>query len=329
MMNEETILIVEDNNILREGWSETLREVGFNVLTAAHGTEALGHMNLITPDLILSDVSMPVMDGYTFYNEVRARPEWVTIPFIFLTARAEPQDLNLGRTLGADDYLTKPISREELVTTIRSRLSRFHQVQLAQVQQAYQASLTTLANAIEMRAPNSEWHIERMVAVSLAIAQILGWKERRMETLRFGAILHDIGKIQIPSAILFKTEPLTPAEWEVIHLHPVVGGEMVRGIPILEDAAAIIRHHHEHWNGTGYPDGLSGKAIPEGACIVCMADALDAIVSPRAYHSPRPLHEAYDEIVSLGGEFYSPILIDALQRAWRDGVIEQIYPRAS
>ena len=324
-MSEETILIVEDNASLRAGWSEILAGEGFNVLAAAHGAEALAHMAIITPDLILSDVSMPVMDGYAFYSAVRTRPEWVTIPFIFLTARADPQDLHLGRYLGADDYLTKPITRDELVTTIRSRLSRFRQVQLAQIQQAYQASLTTLANAIEMRNPASKWNIERIVASSLAIAQFLGWKERRMQILRFGVILHDIGTIQIPSAILFKSEAPTSEETALIRQHPVIGAEMMRGIPMLENAAPIVRHHHERWDGKGYPDGLSGRAIPEGASIVAVTDAFDAMVTTRPYRPTRTLQAAYDEIIGLAGENYNPIVVNAFQYIWSEGTLEQIY----
>ena len=124
MNNKETILIVEDNQILREGLRDILSYEGFTILTAAHGQDALDQMRTITPDLILSDISMPEMDGITFFKSVRDNSVWVTIPFVFLTARGEKEDVLTGKNLGAEDYLVKPLSREELLTAIKGRLNR-------------------------------------------------------------------------------------------------------------------------------------------------------------------------------------------------------------
>jgi response regulator RpfG family c-di-GMP phosphodiesterase len=207
-MTEETILIVEDNDMLRDGLREMLAFEGFNVLSARNGEEALQQMSARPPSLIVSDVSMPVMDGYDFFTALRTHPEWTAIPFIFLTARTEQSDVLTGRNLGADDYLTKPISRDELVSTIRSRLNRSRQIQMAQLQQAYQGSLTVLANSIEVRTPNSFGHVERLTRIAVLLAEYLGWHQSRIEQIRFGAILHDIGKIHIPQTTLVKSSPL-------------------------------------------------------------------------------------------------------------------------
>ena len=153
-MANELILIVEDMDLLREGLREILVNEGFSVTTARNGREALDQMNNKVPELIISDITMPVMDGIDFYSAVRARKEWIGIPFIILSARSEPADFTVGRHLGVDDYLVKPVSRDELVNTVRSRLGRFQQAQMARVQQAYLDSLVTMANAIETRTPD-------------------------------------------------------------------------------------------------------------------------------------------------------------------------------
>jgi len=323
-MANETILVVEDNDMLRDGLCEMLAYEGFNVLTARNGEEGLEQLSLRTPSLIVSDVTMPFMDGYSFYNAVRTRPEWTTIPFIFLTARSDPEDIRTSRNLGADDYLTKPISREELVGTIRSRLNRFRQIQMAQLQRAYQASLTALANAIEVRDPVSYGHVERVTTYSLLLAEYRGWHRSRIEQLRFGAILHDVGKIHIPQVTLQKQGPLNELEWELVKHHPITGAEMIKNIPFLAEAIPIVLHHHERWNGEGYPQGLNGIAIPEGARIVAIADAFDSMTTPRPYSSLIQPHQAIDEILRLAGEQYDPTIVIAFQNAWDDGRIQEI-----
>ncbi len=323
-MSKETLLIVDDNRVLREGLKEMLSIEGFSVITAGNGKEALEAMRSYSPDLILSDITMPEMDGYSFFNAVRSRAEWVAIPFIFLTARAEKEDVLTGKNLGAEDYLIKPLTREELITAVRARLSRSRQIRVAQLQQSYESSLTVLANAIDLRDRYTRGHVERVTAYSLALAQQLGWQEWRLEHLRFGAILHDIGKIHIREGTLFKTTALDPEEWEEIKKHPSNGADMIKNIPYLAPSVPIIRHHHERWNGTGYPDRLAGEDIPSGARIVSVADAFDAMTTNRPYSSRRPLFEAHQEILSLSGILYDPNVVVAWKRLWESGQVEAI-----
>jgi putative two-component system response regulator len=320
-MAEETVLVVEDNDMLREGLDEILSSEGFSVVCASNGQEALELMKTISPDIIVSDVAMPVIDGYEFFHAVRERQEWVTIPFIFLTARSEPDDLLTGRDLGVDDYLTKPISRQELVTTIHSRLERSRQIQVARFQQAYMLSLTALANAIEDRNPNSQGHVKRITDMALTLAEYLGWHNRMVESLRFGAILHDIGKIHIPEDILFKKTVLTKEEWEIIKAHPSMGAEMITGLPFLADAVPIVRHHHERWDGQGYPEGLSGESIPEGARILAVVDAFDNMTTSSTYSPLKSPQEAYEEILELSGRNYDPKIVSAFKLAWEEDKI--------
>lgn len=315
-MAEITILVVEDHNILREGLEILLETEGFNVFTAPNGVEALELMEAHSPDLILSDIAMPRMDGYEFYDAVRERPEWVTIPFIFLTARGERGEVFAGRKLGVEDYLVKPVDRNILVATIRSRLDRSQQLMLFQLKQAYEASLIMLANAIELRDQYTRGHVERVMGFCMAIAQELGLPSAMMQPLMYGAILHDIGKIYISETILCKAGPLTEEEWVEMKRHTIVGAELLKSIPYLTQAIPIIRFHHERWDGLGYPDNIAGEEIPLLARIVSVADALDAMTTRRVYQDAVTPEQAYQEIIDNRGIRYDPLIVSAFEAAW-------------
>jgi putative two-component system response regulator len=320
----ETLLVVEDNRPMRLGLRDILEQAGFVVLTAADGSEALAQMSQTRPDLILSDIAMPVMDGFAFFQEVRAKPEWVSIPFIFLTARGEREDIMRGKELGADDYLTKPFTPDELLTAVRARLDRTNQLQLIQLHHAYQASLTVLANAIEVRDQYTRGHVERVAAYAAAVARHLGWSRTQLESLHYGGILHDIGKIGIRENTLRKAGPLDPDEWDEIKRHPLIGAEMLKDIHYLEAAIPIIRFHHERWDGQGYPDGLSGEAIPLEARIVAVADSFDAMTTTRCYRPRNSLLEAFEQILAGSGNRYDPAIVAAFQAAWSANEIQLI-----
>jgi putative two-component system response regulator len=323
-MNRETILVVEDNHSLREGLCETLAQAGYYVLSAANGREALLKMGVIQVDLILSDIAMPEMDGLAFFAAVRQRPEWITIPFIFLTARGEKQDIMAGKDMGAEDYLVKPVVPEELLSATRSRLNRSRQLLITQLQQSYEDSLTVLANAIELRDPYTRGHVERVAAYAVTLADYMGWTESRLQHLRFAGILHDIGKIHISEETLTKCGPLSTTEWQEMKQHPVTGAIMVKDISYLSAAAAIVRHHHEQWDGGGYPDGLAGDAIPMEARIMAVADSFDAMTTTRSYRPALSLDEAYDEIVQGAGQRYDPTVVAVFQAAWQREEIQSI-----
>ena len=324
MPSKETLLIVEDNQELRNGLQEMLTFEGYTVLSAGNGQEALERMKAISPDLILSDISMPVMDGYAFYDAVRSRPEGVAVPFIFLTARGERDEIMRGKNLGAEDYLVKPLTRGELLSAVQARLTRFRQLQIAQLEQSYQSSLSVLANAIEGRDQYTHGHVERVTTYAVAIAEQVGLRGKRMDHLQWGAILHDVGKIFVNEEILKKPFPLTDLEWVEIKQHPIKGAEMLKDIPYLAPAIPIVRHHHELWNGRGYPGGLAGETIPLEARIVTLTDAFDAMTSTRSYHPAIPLAKACEEIVSGAGKYYDPVIVNAFLKLWGSGQIQQI-----
>lgn len=315
-MAGEIILIVEDNDVLRQGLQALLEAEGFSVHTAIHGLDGLEKVKVCPPDLILADISMPEMDGYAFFEAVRARPEWVSIPFIFLTARRGREDVFAGKKLGAEDYLIKPVTRQELVTTIRSRMARSHQLLLAQLQQAYESSLIMLANAIELRDQYTGGHVERVRDYAAAIAEQMGWTATRINHLNYGSILHDIGKIHILENVLSKPGPLNEAEWVEMRQHPMIGVEMIKNIPFLAPAMDVVRSHHERWDGKGYPEGLTGEVIPLSARIVAVADALDAMTTSRYYRPRLTPDEACQEVLLCSGSQFDPSVVKAFEHAW-------------
>jgi putative two-component system response regulator len=323
--NQEVILVVDDNDILRTALDEMLTLAGFVTITASNGREALAKMEDFLPNLIVSDITMPDVDGFAFFDAVRSRSEWLSIPFIFLTARGGKKDIVNAKGLGVEDYLVKPIHRDELLIAIRSRLNRSNELRVAQLREAYEGSLTVLANAIEVRDSYTRGHVERVRDYALMMAEQMGWNGTQKDHLRYGAILHDIGKIHIRESILRKTEPLNDREWAAIKEHPVIGAEMVKDIPYLQGAIPIIRHHHEHWDGSGYPDQLVGMEIPLSARIVVVADAFDAMTTERCYKPAKALEDAFAEIVENSGIKYDPAVVRALQKAWEDGLVKIIF----
>lgn len=320
-MTMDTILIVEDNRDLCEALHEILSFDGYAVITASNGADALGKMQTVSPDLIVSDITMPQMDGFTFFQAVRARPDWLAIPFIFLTARGERDDIIRSKYLGAEDYLIKPLTQEELLTAVRARLDRSQQIRIATLRQAYETSLTVLANAIDVRDVNAQGHVERVIAYSMILATELNLQGRLLDQLRLAAILHDIGKIIIQESTLFKSVSLNKAELMDIRKHASAGAEMVRDIEYLTAIAPLIRHHHERWDGGGYPDGLSGENIPLGARIIALADSLDNMVLEKPYKAALTMDQAYEEILNNSGSRYDPAVVAAFQRAWQAGKI--------
>ncbi len=324
LFGHATVFVVDDNAFFRIGLREVLRRAGYLVVEAENGERALQKMKASTPDLIISDISMPVMDGYAFFQAVRENPEWVGIPFIFLTAYNTQDDIIQGKKLGVEDYLTKPIDHDELLITVQAKLARFRELKLLQLQFAYEASLTMLANAIEVRDSYTRGHVERVTAYAEAMAQALQWAQEEINILRFGAILHDIGKIQIPGDILRKPAPLTAEERKEIQTHPVVGAQMLSGVPFLRKAAPIVRHHHERWDGKGYPDGLKEEEIPIGARIVTIVDTFDAITTTRPYRAARSPEVAKTELKENAGTMLDPYLVEAFLQLCKSGVIDTI-----
>jgi putative two-component system response regulator len=317
------ILVVDDSPEIRRGVALTLELEHYLVHQAENGQAALKLLGQVTPDLILSDINMPVMNGIEFYQAVRQNPRWLLIPFIFLTANDRPEDIQAGRTLGVEDYLTKPIEGSDLVAIINARLLRAAEVQVAQIGRAYLDTVNVLANTIEGRDPYTHGHVGRVAAYARRIAEALQWPPEPLQTLEFGARLHDIGKITIPDHILNKRGPLTDEEWARMRQHPAAGAKMLREITLLQGVLPYILYHHEKWDGTGYPQRLREKDIPIEGRLLAVVDVYDALTTARPYHPARPYAEVARFLQVQSGKAFDPELSSLFLRLVENGKISE------
>lgn len=327
--NYGTLLVVEDDPAMLIALRDILETAGYNVRTARNGKVALDLLAQEQPALILSDISMPVMDGYQLFEAVRRHPNGTAIPFIFLTARGTREDIIVGKSLGADDYITKPITSQELLTAVHARLQRTSEIMLAQLKSAYKASLKVLANAIEARDHYTRDHVDRVNAYAQLLAHNLGWDHDRRDVLEYGAILHDIGKIAVRESVLRKMGPLDEEELREMRQHPVVGARMLQGIPYLAPAIPIVLYHQEHWDGTGYPEGMKGLDIPPGARLLALVDTFDAMTSDRPYRPALDANKATEEITMMSGRQFDPDMVAVFMGCWKKGEIHKIMDNGS
>ena len=285
-----------------------MRSEGYEVASAANGLEALAQVVAAPPDLIFLDIMMPTLDGYAVCRQLKARPETRLVPIVLITALGDEADKLLGIEAGADDFLTKPFSHAELKARTRSllKLKTFTD----ELEHA-ETMLLTLGRTVEAKDPYTQGHCERLAAYSVALGRVLGLQGDDLTALDRGGALHDLGKIGIPDAILLKPAGLTKAEWAIMREHPVIGERICLPLRSLRRVLPIIRHHHERWDGGGYPDGLSGETIPLTARILQVVDIFDALTTERPY---KP---ALSQATALAA------LWDEVARGWRDpGVVE-------
>lgn len=303
------ILIVEDNSPVREYIARALEIEGYTILQASDGAVALTILQRTLPELILSDIDMPNLNGFELYKAIRKDRRWLTIPFIFLLAEGSDELKQRGRELGIEDYLDKPVDSNALIKIVNSRLLRASAIQIALLDQAYLETVTVLANTIEGRDLNTSEHVERVTDLARRMAKALHWPEDQMRTLEFGARLHDIGKIVIPDQILNKPGSLTNEEWEIMKSHTVAGAKILREIKHLRGAIPYALYHHERWDGTGYPTGLHEREIPLEGRVLALVDVYDALTTERPYHPPRPKNEVIQYLRLKSGTHFDPDLV--------------------
>ena len=303
------ILVVEDNDLVRKLIITTLQIENYHVIPAKNGKEALELLKRRTPDLILSDVNMPVMDGKAFFQSIRNDIRLSAIPFVFLTNRTRDNSQKTVRELGVEDWVVKPVDPVKLTRTISTRLLRAAEVKIAHIDQAYVETVEVLANAVEGRDRYTRGHIERVTTYALWTAEALRWPSAAIRILQFGARLHDIGKIIVPDRILNKPGPLTEKEWELMRRHPISGARILQKITHLEEAMPYILYHHEKWDGSGYPEGLHRRKIPLGARILALTDVYDALTTSRPYRKAYPQTKAIKYILQMSGKHFDPDLV--------------------
>jgi putative two-component system response regulator len=279
---------------MRETLAALVRGLGYDPVPVADGGAALAAVATARPDLLLSDIAMPGLTGLEVCRRLKADPATRLIPVILITGLGDEYKIE-GIEAGADDFLGKPFSPAELRARMRAllRMKAFTD----ELEHA-EAVLCTLARSIEAKDPYTEGHCERLAACAVAVGRVLGLVEDDLTALRRGGYLHDLGKVAVPEAILLKPGPLTPPQREVMKQHPVVGEDICRPLRSLQAVLPIIRHHHERRDGSGYPDGLRGEAIPVTARVLQVADVFDALTSDRPYRRAIPQAAALEALES-------------------------------
>ena len=289
-----TILVVEDDPRIREILSGLLGALGYRLLMAVSAEQALDALNVVRPDLVLTDVHLGAMNGIELCARLKADPRYELMPVVILTSASDLQARVAGLAAGADDFFTKPVEFVEL----RTRLAALLRVKmlLGQLERA-ESVITTLALTIEAREPYTLGHCDRLSRSAVALGEALGLDTEMLRALRLGGYLHDLGKIAVPDGILLKPGPLDPVEQERIRAHAGAGSDLVIGLHSMELVRPIMRHHHERWDGSGYPDGLKGEAIPLGARIISVVDVFDALHTDRPYKAALPRSEAVSLLI--------------------------------
>ncbi|HXA16365.1 MAG TPA: HD domain-containing phosphohydrolase [Thermoanaerobaculia bacterium] len=309
MMPPARVLCVDDNPVNRDLVAASLAGAGFRVSFAENGAEAVESIDNDGIDVVLLDLLMPVMDGDETLRLLRADPRHQFLPIIVLTAHYGGSMRQEAIVAGADDFIAYPLNRLELITRIRSllRIKDYH----ADLEQTHSV-ICALALALEAKDQYTRGHSQRVGDLARNFTIFLGLGEAAGDRVRIAGLLHDIGKIAVPESLLNKQGPLTREEFLRVIDHPVIGEEMVRPLNTLAGILRIIRHHHERYDGRGYPDGLRGEAIPYEVRLLSIVDAYDALTSHRSYR-PAPLsHTAALETLrreAAGGK-WDPVMVD-------------------
>ncbi len=279
------VLCVDDNRMNRDLVTMTLSDAGFDVAVAENGIEAIEVLGREPIDVVLLDLIMPLQGGAETLRLIRADPRHEFLPVIVLTTHRGSSIRSEAIVAGADDFINYPLNRIELISRIRSllRIKEYH-ADLEQTQNV----ICALALTLEAKDRYTRGHSQRVGDLARAFALHLGESEELAERARIAGLLHDIGKIAVPEALLNKQGPLTRDEFMRVIDHPVIGEEMVRPLLTLSSVLRMIRHHHERYDGRGYPDGLRGDAIPYEVRLLSIVDAYDALTSHRSYR-PAPL----------------------------------------
>jgi putative two-component system response regulator len=287
------ILVVDDHPGVAGLMNQLLSARGYEVVTASDAEQAEAEVRRQLPDLILSDVRMPGKSGYDFCRELKGDPATRLIPFVLITGLSDSSDKVRGIEAGADDFLNKPVLAEELIARVRSLL---RVKEFTDELETVDSVLCTLGLIVESRDPYTEGHCERLASYGVDLGRHLGLDRDSIVALRWGGYLHDLGKIAVPDEILKKGSDLSPQEWEIMKRHPAVGENICKPLRSLRLVLPIIRHHHEHMDGSGYPDGLKAGGIPLLPLVLQVVDVYDALRTARPY-KPAMGHEQSAQIM--------------------------------
>jgi putative two-component system response regulator len=297
------VLVVDDAPANLTLLKQLLTREGYSVMTATDGVEALAIVEREAPDIVLTDVVMPRRDGVDLCRAIKANPASRLIPVVLVTSFQGHEDRLRGIEAGADDFLLKPFDPHELRARVRSLLRlKAYTDEL----DSAEAVIMSLAHTVEARDVTTEGHCQRLSKLASSLGIRLGLPSPDIAALERGGVLHDIGKIAVPDAILLKPGRLTAEEFEQIKQHTVVGDRLCSELRLLRRVRPIVRHHHERLDGTGYPDGLRGAHVPLLAQIMSVVDVYDALTTARPYKLAIPAPDALEE------------LSKETRRGWRD-----------
>jgi putative two-component system response regulator len=311
-MEQYRVLIVDDEAMQRELICEVLRAAPdhFEILEARNGAEAFEILKLQSVDAVLLDKRMPIMDGDELCRQIRSGLGLHMLPLIMVTGTNSTEQLSRSFAAGVDDFIHKPYSPIELLARLKRAVSA---KRLTDQLDTAENLMFALARMVEAKDETTGDHCSRLMHMGVAFGQVLGLPERDKDALRRGGILHDIGKLGIPDSILLKASALTADEWVLMRTHTVIGGHLCEGLASMRDVAPIILHHHERWDGSGYPHGLAGEAIPVLARVFQILDIYDALASVRPYKTAMTT----GQIIAIFEE--------ETARGWRDPALIRVF----
>ncbi len=328
------LLIVDDQQANLDTLVEILSTAGYLAVTCVSDSrEAVARYADLRPDLVLLDINMPHLDGFAVLAGLRAVDPGDEPVVLVLTGQADLATRVRALASGARDFIAKPFEVPEVLARIRNMLEtrllgrrvldQNHALaarvaeRTRELREAQFEVVHRLARAAERRDHSTGAHIERMSRYCARVAAAHGWFAEDVELMLQASPMHDIGKIAIPDAILLKAGPLAPEEWKIMRTHAAIGAELLSGgtSRLIQTCRTIARSHHEKWDGTGYPDGLAGEAIPLSARICAVCDVFDAITSDRCYHQAVDVDEAVKMVRMGSGAHFDPAVVASFERA--------------
>jgi putative nucleotidyltransferase with HDIG domain len=318
------ILVIDDDPIVRTTVVEMLERSGFTPLEAATHEDALAHLDDPRVRLVVSDIVMPGLNGFELAEAVRQRRP--SLPVLLITGAGTQGHLSEALARGAAGLIAKPFTMAELARNVAAVLQRAESSE-QEVRRRFVPDVLggVLASVLEARDGSVGGHCERLACMAERIGERVGVSGADLDALALGALLHDIGKIGIPDSILLKPGPLDAREWTVMRSHPELGDRLLAPFPELADVRRIVRHHHERWDGGGYPDGLAREAIPLSARVVSVADAVEAMLGRRPYRDPLPPETVIEQLEQGRGRQWDPAVIAAaLELILADGLLATV-----
>lgn len=316
LIQDRLIMVVDDSPVILDIITKGLIKEGFQVFPSPSGRAALEALERMQPDLIISDLDMPEMDGISFCQTVHKRPPLTTVPFITMGTESDRGKMRQVLQSGASTYILKPFNIDQLVITVEKLLSDHFLLllkdreRLETEQRLMLASIASLVEALEARDPYTRGHSEAVSNMVTRIAEKLGVPEKQVRDISIAARLHDLGKIGVRDDILLKPGALTDEEFAIIREHPVIGAKILDPIPSLKKMIPLVLSHHERYDGKGYPEGLKGDQIPFWARMTAVTDTYHALTSDRPYRKGMPQSRAIQIITDAKGSQLCPKCVD-------------------